>query len=75
MRKQLGDLGKREKKLFSQELAFIEELEKVEQEAFQGVVETELVTDPFSGFDFSLSVLTSLDVFANIPQFFQPFQG
>ena len=75
LRKQLGVLGEREKKLFSQELASIEELKKAEQEASRGVVETESVTDPFNGFDFSPSVLTSFDVFANIPQFFQLSQG
>ena len=75
MHKQLGVLGEREKELFSQKLASIEELEKAEQEASWGVVKTELVTDPFSGFDFSLSILTSFDVFANIPQAFQPSQG
>ena len=52
MRKELGFLSEREKELFSQELASIEELEKAEQKASWGVVETELVTDPFSGFDF-----------------------
>ena len=50
----------------------IEELEKAEQKVSQGIVETESVTDPFSGFDFSVSILTSFDVFANIPQSFQP---
>ena len=75
LHKQLGVLGEREKELFSQELASIEELEKVEQEASRGVVKTELVTNSFSGFDFPLSVLTSFDVFTNIPQSFQPSQG
>ena len=71
----MGVLGEQEKELFSQELASIEKLEKAEQEATWGGVETELVTDPFNGFDFSPSVLTSFDVFANIPQSFQPSQG
>ena len=75
LRKQLGVLGEQEKKLFFQELASIEELEKTEQEASWGVVETELVTDPLSGFDFSPFVLTSFDVFVNIPQSFQLSQG
>ena len=75
MRKQLNVLSEREKELFSQELASIEELEKAEQEASRGVVETELVTDPFSGFNFSPSVLTSFNVFADIPQSFRPSQG
>ena len=75
LRKQLGVLGEREKKLFFQELASIKELEKAEQEASWDVVETELVTDLFSGFNFSFSVLTFFDVFANIPQSFQRFQG
>ena len=38
LHKQLGVLGEREKKLFSQELASIEELEKAEQEVSRGVV-------------------------------------
>ena len=38
LRKQLGVLGEREKKLFSQELASIKELEKAEQEVSWGVV-------------------------------------
>ena len=75
LRKQQGVLGEREKKLFFQELASIEELEKAEQEACQGVVKTELVIDSFSGFDFSFLILTSFDVFANIPQSFQRSQG
>ena len=75
MRKQLGVLGEREKELFSQELASHEELEKAEQEVSWGVVKTELVTDLFSGFDSFPSVLTSFDVFANIPQSFQLSQG
>ena len=75
LRKQLDVLGEQEKELFSQELASIEELEKTEQDASQSVVKTESVTDPFSGFDFSPSVLTSFDVFANIPQFFQLSQA
>ena len=66
MRKQLGVLGEQEKKLFSQELAFIEVLEKAEQEASWGVVKTESVIDLFNSFDFSPSILTSFDVFANI---------
>ena len=72
LRKQLGVLGEQEKELFSQELMSIEELEKAEQEASRSIAETEWVTNSFSGFDFSLSVLTFFDVFANIPQFFQP---
>ena len=72
LRKQLGVLGEREKKLFSQELASIEELKKAEQEGSRGVVKIELVTDPFSGLEFSPSVLTSFDIFANILQSFQP---
>ena len=75
LRKQLGVLSEREKELFSQELASIEELEKAEQEASQGVVKTESITDSFSGFNFSPSILTSFNVLANIPQFFQPSQG
>ena len=75
LRKQLDVLGEQEKELFSQELTSIEELEKAGQEASRGVVETESITDPFSGFDFSLSILTFFDVFANIPQSFQLFQG
>ena len=75
MHKQLGVLGEREKELFSQELASIEELEMAEQEASWGVVETESITDPFCSFDFSPFVLTFFDVFANIPQSFQPSQG
>ena len=75
LRKQLGVLGEREKELFSQELASIKELEKAKQEAFQGVVKTESVIDLFSGFDFSPSILTFFDIFANIPQSFQPSQG
>ena len=75
MRKQLGVIGEREKELFSQELASIEELEKAEQEASWGVVETESVIDLFNGFDFSLSILTFFDIFTNISQSFQPSQG
>ena len=75
MRKQLGVLGGQEKKLYSQELASIEELEKAEQKASWGIVKTKLVIDTFSGFDFSPSVLTSLNVFANIFQSFQLSQG
>ena len=75
LHKQLGVLGEREKELISQELAFIEKLENAKQEASRGVVETESVTDSFSSFDFSPFILTSLDVFANIPQPFQLSQG
>ena len=70
--KQLGILGNKEKELFAQELAFIEDLEEQEQAANKTIVAAEIpesisMVDPFSGlFD---SLLPSvLAAFANIPQ-------
>ena len=70
--KQLGILGNKEKEMFVQELASIEDLEKQEQAANKTTITAKMpeltsIVDPFDGlFD---SLLPSvLAAFANIPQ-------
>ena len=70
--KQLGILGNKEKEIFAQKLASIEDLEEQEQAANKTTVAAEILkstsmVDPFNGlFD---SLLPSvLATFANIPQ-------
>ena len=73
LRKQLGILGNKEKEMFAQELASIEDLEEQEQAANKTTVAAEIpestsIVNPFSGLFDSLLPLV-LAAFANIPQF------
>ena len=73
--KQLGILGNKEKEMFAQELASIEDLEEQEQAANTTTVAAEIpeltsMVDPFSGL-FDLLSPSILAAFANIPQFSQ----
>ena len=75
LRKQLGILGNKEKEMFAQELASIEDLEEQEQAANKTTIAAEIpestsMVDPFSGLFDSLSPLV-LAAFANIPQSFK----
>ena len=72
LRKQLGILGNKKKKIFAQELAFIEDLEEQERAANKTTIAAEMpeltsMVDPFSGLFDLLSPLV-LAAFANIPQ-------
>ena len=73
--KQLGILGNKEKEMFAQELASIEDLEEQEQAANKTTVAAEIpestsMVDPFSGL-FDLLLPSVLAAFANIPQSFK----
>ena len=70
--KQLEILGNKEKEMFKQELASIEDLEEQEQAANKTTVAAEIpeltsIVDPFNGLFDSLSPLV-LAAFADIPQ-------
>ena len=70
--KQLRILGNKEKKMFAQELAFIEDLEEQKQAANKTTIAAEIpestsMVDPFSGL-FDLLLPLVLAAFANIPQ-------
>ena len=70
--KQLGILGNKEKKMFAQELASIEDLKEQEQAANKTTVAAEIpestsMVDPFSGL-FNLLSPSVLAAFADIPQ-------
>ena len=72
LRKQLGILGNKEKEMFTQELASIEDLEEQEQAANKTTVAAEMpkltsMIDPFSSL-FDLLSSSVLAAFANIPQ-------
>ena len=77
--KQLGILGNKEKKMFAQELASIEDLEEQERAASKTTIAAEMpestsMVDPFSGlFDLLLPLVWA--AFANIPQFFKMTLG
>ena len=73
--KQLGIIGNKEKEMFGQELASIEDLKEQEQAANKTTVAAEIpestsIVDPFSGLFDLLSPLV-LAAFANIPQSFK----
>ena len=70
--KQLGIIGNKEKEMFSQELASIEDLEEHEQAANKTTVAAEMpeltsMVNPFSSL-FDLLLPLVLAAFANIPQ-------
>ena len=72
LRKQLGIFGNKEKEMFAQELASIEDLEEQEQAANKTTVaaeipESTLMVEPFGGL-FDLLSPSVLAAFANIPQ-------
>ena len=72
LRKQLGILGNKEKKMFARELTSIKDLEKQEQAANRTTVaavipESTSMVDLFSGL-FDLLLPLVLAAFANIPQ-------
>ena len=72
LRKQLGILGNKEKKMFARELASIKYLEEQEQAANKTTVAAEMpeltsMVDLFSGL-FDLLLPSGLAAFANIPQ-------
>ena len=70
--KQLGILSNKEKKMFTRELASIEDLEEQEQAANKTTIAAEMpeltsMVDPFSS-QFDLLLPLVLAAFANIPQ-------
>ena len=72
LRKQLGILGNKEKKMFARELASIKNLEEQEQAANKTTIaakmpESTSMVDPFSGL-FDLLLPLVLAAFANISQ-------
>ena len=71
-RKQLRILGNKEKEMFAQELAFIEDLEEQERTANKTTIAAEMpestsMVGPFNGL-FDLLLRLVLAAFANIPQ-------
>ena len=70
--KQLGILGNKEKKMFAQKLASIEDLEKQERAENKTIIAAEMpeltsMVDPFNGL-FDLLSPSVLAAFADIPQ-------